>query len=85
MIDLELESARKKKAVKTFLGIARKRSKYLPCQMQKDIAQLIARQAYAIVYKSKRPVTEQINDIGDLDIRAKWLAYVNEQMNSVNN
>ena len=88
LIDLELKRERKYRAVKaamaTFLGIVRKRRENLPCQMQKDIAQLIARQALATVRKSKRLVIEQINDIANPENRAKWLAYANEQMNSVN-
>jgi len=88
LIDLELKRERKYRAVKaamaTFLGIVRKRRENLPCQMQKDIAQLIARQALATVRKSKRSVTEQINDIANPENQAKWLAYANEQMNAVN-
>jgi ankyrin repeat protein len=88
LIDVQLERARKygaaKTAIATFLGIVRKRCQNLPCQMQKEIAQLIARQALATVQKSKRQVIDQINDIGDLEIKAKWLEYVNQQMNSVN-
>jgi hypothetical protein len=82
LIDVQLESVKKNKATTvTFLGIVRKRNHILPCHMHYDVAKMIARQVFQL---AKWPVVEQINGISNSEKRVKWLAYVNQQMNSVN-
>jgi len=82
LIDEQLKLARQNKAaIIAFLGIMRKRPEKLPCQMQKDIAQLIARQAFETVKRDKKPVIEQINRLGYDQPKDEWLAYIHQQMN----
>lgn len=82
LLDEQLKLARQNKAaIVTFLGIVRKRPEKLPCQMQKDIAQLIARQAFETVKRDKEQVIEQINRLGYDQPKDKWLVYVKQQMN----
>jgi ankyrin repeat protein len=84
LIDVQLESARKAKAaIVTFLGIVKKRGKNLPCHMHYDVAKIIDRQAFEIVRQKNWSVIEQINQFND-QAKTRWLAYVNQQMNSVN-
>jgi ankyrin repeat protein len=75
LIDTQLN----KPAIATFLGIVRKRPQSLPCQMQYDVAKIIAHQAFQL---AKWPVIKQISMIASKKKRAKWSAYVNQQMNS---
>jgi ankyrin repeat protein len=82
LIDVRLGEVRENKAaIATFLGIMRKRRENLPCLMQYDVAKMIAHQALQL---AKWPLIEQLNEIGNSEIRAKWLVCVNQQMNSVN-
>jgi hypothetical protein len=87
LIDIQLEQARiYKTAIATFLGISRKRAANLPCQMQKEIAQLIARQAFEYVQQDKQRVIAQVNppNISFWDNRktkGELLAYVNQRFN----
>jgi len=82
LIDVQLQLARQNKAaIVTFLGIVRKRRENLPCHMHYDVAKLIARQAFEMVYRDKVPVIEQINKLGYDQPKDEWLAYVHQQMN----
>ena len=85
LIDMQLKVVRKNKAaIVTFLGIARKRAANLPCQMQKDVAIMIARQALETVQRDKQPTIIELNKIRNPILKAKLLAHVKQQMNSVN-
>jgi ankyrin repeat protein len=84
LIDVQLEEARENKAaIATFLGVARKRPGNLPCKIQKDIAQMIARQAFESVQQDKQSVIAQIR-CDNQRTKENVLVYVNQQMNSVN-
>jgi len=80
LINIQLEPARKNKpAIATFLGIVRNRKQNLPCDVQKDIAQIIVRQ---VLQLAQCLVIEQIKEIKTPEIEAQWLAYVKQPMNS---
>jgi ankyrin repeat protein len=81
LIDTQLERARKKAGIKTFLGITRKRKTHLPCEMQWDIAIMIVRQALETIKQDKQSVIDQINGLNEQK-KPKWLDYANQQINS---
>jgi hypothetical protein len=83
LIDVQLERGRKKAGIVTFLGITRKRHKHLPCQMQKDVAQMIARYAFETVKRDKQLVIEQIEKSGHAALKSKLLLYVKQQVSSL--
>jgi len=81
LIDVELEPVIKDKAaIVTFLGIVRNRKRNLPCHMHYDVAKIIDRQAFEIVRQKNWSVINKLK----YPAKAKWLAYLNQQMNSVN-
>jgi len=71
LINIQLKPA--KATIITFLGIVKKRRGHLPCDIQKEIAQIIACNVFQL---ASRRVIEQINTD-----KPKWLAYANCQMN----
>ena len=75
LIDVQVN----KPAIVTFLGIVRKKGKNLPCHMHYDVSKIIACQ---VLQLAKWPVIEQIKEIKNPEKRAKWLAYVDQQLNS---
>lgn len=77
LIDMQLAPARKNKAaIKTFLGIARKRLDNLPCFMPYDVAKMIARYAFETVQRDNLSVIEQIEKSGNLELIPQLSEYV---------
>lgn len=83
LIDVQLEPVIKDKAVMVaFLEIMKNSKSDLSRYMHYDVAKIIDRQAFQIVRQKNWSLIDQINNLGRA--KSKWLAYINKQMNSVN-